>query len=213
MKLEELQQLVKDSRTPENLAKATDYIESRKLAMFGEVGYIPFYKAGHLSVGDSLIIPIYSPNDDLILLDTRPIHEGKNAYRKVQVDDSTHIPVYNVLDMADYRLVTEGVINAESFGQNTDLDITACATLTASFNNRVLHYLAASVHKGLIFALDNDSAGVKAAKRVLEFYKDYYPELNIILLDYPYNDLNDFLKKKGSSVFKRHMDNQIKIEL
>ncbi len=213
MKLESLQSLVEESTTPENLKKIESYLESRKLDYFGGVGYTKFFQAGRLAVGDSMVIPIYSPLKELVLLDTRPLNEGKNAYRKINVDDSNHIPVYNIKDISDYRFVTEGVLNAESYSQNTSLDIPHCATLTASFNNRLLHYLAATVHKGLIFALDNDPSGVKASERVLDFYKNFYPDLKIILVDYPYDDLNDFLRKKGKSVFKNHIDNQIKIEL
>lgn len=206
-----MQELVNLSQQPDNLKKAEEYLNGRSLRLFDGAGYVPMFQDGSLVIIDSLILPIYNPVGGMCLIDTRPLTGGKNSYHKIQLYNNFDIPVYNIKGPSDWRIITEGILNAECLNQIEGISIPASSTLTASFNARVMHYLAASVNTGLLLAVDNDSAGVGVASKAIEFYREFYPELTVQVLDYPFGDLNDFLMRKGRSVFNKHMLNQIRL--
>lgn len=208
MKSDELEYLVKESQKEENLVKVREYLSSRKLPMFSDVGYISahVFSDGH-TVSNSIILPVRSPVGGIQLAEARSLTGG---YMKLNPSDFIGIPVYGLSTVSDWKLVTEGIFNTRCFDL-VDTSFTSVATLRASFGPRVMHYLSASVTTGLLLAFDNDSAGIAATKRMLAFMTEYYPDLKVSLLDYPFNDLNDFLIRKGEEVFKTHMKRQIEL--
>lgn len=204
MELKLIESLVKESH--KHLDQAEEYLATRSLLPFKGIGFAPAFDLEDNLATNAFTIEIRDPQGALVLVDAKDIHTG--TYSKYIVGDLIRIPTYNVDSIVDYRVITEGVFNAESINQNISI-CPASATLRASINTRMFHWLAFSVRKGLIFSFDNDRAGVDNAKSAIKFIKEFYPELRVHVLDHPFNDLNEFLIKKGPSVFKRVINEQL----
>lgn len=205
MDLEQIRGLL--SYAKQHKGMASEYLKSRRLELFSDVGFAPVYSLGNNTATNALTIPVRDPSGALLLVDVKDVHTG--VYSKYTVTGANNIPVYNLTNVEPYRIVTEGVLNAESINQYLP-DHVSSATLRASINTRMYHYLAASVHKGIIFAYDNDRAGQDNTQSAINFYKEYYPELSINVLDFPYNDLNEFLCKKPKSFYLNYISKQLK---
>lgn len=190
----------------ENKDKAKEYLASRKLDYFGDVGYILHAEFSGQHISNSLVIPVYSPLGDLVLLDTKNLSNGD--YMKLTEPESKYTPIHNLDSVVKHRIVTEGVLNAETIRQCTK-GYTVSSTLRASMNAKTYHILAASVTDTIITAFDNDPAGQEATKTLMEFFKEFYPNITIKILDFNYNDLNLFLIKHNKSVVGKHIDFQL----
>lgn len=199
-----LRDILKATRREE----AEVYLKGRGLELFSDVGYTQFYEIPNSkNISDSLVMPVYDASGDLLALDCKPITHG--VYQKQYKNELLKIPVYNLTEVRDVHIVTEGILNAESLNQGLGIE-NAVATLRASVGTKVWHLLAFATNKKLIFAYDNDTAGITATKAMLKFFEEFYPHLELEVLDYPYNDLNDFLVNIGREGFKRHLLPQIK---
>lgn len=114
-------------------------------------------------------------------------------------------PIYNIhnaLDNISYVVLTEGVFDAETLIQN---GVNCVAGLRASISDGVLHLL--SVFNKIYLALDNDTVGTRQTKRILKFYRDCYPDIDVDVLEYGYKDLNEILISGGDlSIIKDQID-------
>jgi len=194
----------------EHLDVVDTYLLSRKLSRFGNIGYIPYCDFNDTIISNSIIIPIYTPTGKPIFIDSKNLET--NEYLKIHEPGLKYTPLYNFNKVTPYKIVTEGIFNAESIRQTLKED-NVISTLRASVNAKAYHILASSVTETLYLAFDNDRAGTSAKENLIEFMSEYYPSLSVKLIDFPYNDLNEFLCKKGKSFFINTISNQIKGKL
>ena len=206
MKFDNFESLIKESTNEQNLPKAEAYLKTRKLNNFDNVGYITYAEIYNFKIINSLIIPVTSPEGEVIMLDTKSLQT--NDYLKVTKPDTHQTPLYNLTKVVKHRIITEGILNAQSLIQNTE-GFTVSSTLRASMNAKTYHILASSVTETLITAFDNDAAGVTATSELINFFKEFYPNIKISILDFPYNDLNEFLIKANKDAFRLHIMKQI----
>lgn len=203
MELQTLQNLVEASQ--QNLDKAEEYLATRKLSLFKGVGFVDLFVEGDLTVSNSLIIASTTPKGVLTLVEGRNLSTG--VYSKFTLDDLERIPAHNLNSLEDTRIITESVLDAESIEQHTGYE--SSSTLRASMGSRNYHLIAACTRKHVVFALDNDGAGQQTTKQASAFFAEHYPELSFNVLDFPTNDINQFLCKKGRSVFTRRIKSQL----
>lgn len=206
MQFDNFETLVAEATNPHNLAKAEAYLKTRNLKTFDGAGYITYAEIYNFKIVDSLIIPVTSPEGEIIMLDTKSLQT--NDYLKVTKPDTHQTPLYNLTKVVKHRIITEGILNAQSLIQNLD-GFTVSSTLRASMNAKTYHILASSVTDTIITAFDNDAAGVSATSELINFFKEFYPNIKVSILDFPYNDLNEFLIKAKANTFKSHILNQI----
>ena len=198
MKFDNFESLIAESINEQNLPKAEAYLKTRKLNYFDNVGYITYAEIYNFKIINSLIIPVTSPEGEVIMLDTKSLQT--NDYLKVTKPDTHQTPLYNLTKVVKHRIITEGILNAQSLIQNTE-GFTVSSTLRASMNAKTYHILASSVTDTIITAFDNDAAGVTATSELINFFKEFYPNIKISILDFPYNDLNE--------AFRLHIMKQI----
>jgi DNA primase len=77
-------------------------------------------------------------------------------------------------------------------------------------NAKTYHILAATTTETIITAFDNDAAGQEATQSLVDFMKEHYLELDIDILEFPYNDLNEFLLRKGKAFFQKIIGQQLR---
>lgn len=199
-------QLIGES-SKKGIKKAEEYLATRGLSLFEGVGYVLYEEIdSHRKVSNSLVIRIVNPMGETVFLDTKDLSTG--VYYKVSDKNLVYTPIYNLQSIVDVRVLTEGVLNAECINQF--FDVVASASLRASLNSKTLHVVAMSVRECLYLAFDNDSAGVNGSKKVISFFKEFYPSIKVRVLDFPYNDLNDFLLKEGPINFKKVIGYQLR---
>jgi hypothetical protein len=201
--LAQLEKLV--SQSQKHLDKAEAYLKTRKLNLFKGVGYVDLFVDGDFIVSDSLIIASTTPKGVLTLVEARKLSTG--VYSKFTRDDLEHIPAHNLHSIQDTRIITEAVLDAESIEQHTGYETSS--TLRASQGARNFHLIAACTRKHVVYALDNDGAGQQTTRSASMFFAENYPELTFDVLDYPTNDINNFLTKKGANVFRRRIKSQL----
>nr|DAX81646.1 MAG TPA: DNA directed DNA polymerase [Bacteriophage sp.] len=206
MQFDNFESLILEATKPHNKDKAQSYLSSRKLNLFDNVGYITYAEIYNFKIINSLIIPVTSPEGEVIMLDTKSLQT--NDYLKVTKPETHQTPLYNLTKIVKHRIITEGILNAQSLIQNLE-GFTVSSTLRASMNAKTYHILASSVNETLITAFDNDAAGVTATSELINFFKEFYPNIKISILDFPYNDLNEFLIKANKEAFKLHIMKQI----
>ncbi len=198
-----LEQLVAESQ--KHLDKAEAYLQTRKLNLFEGVGFIDLFIEGDLQVTNSLIMASRTPKGALTLVEARSLTTG--VYSKHVVGNLEHIPAHNLNTLEETRIITESVLDAESIQQHTGYQ--ASSTLRASQGARNFHLIAACTSKHIVYALDQDGAGQTTTKSAASFFNQYYPELTFDVLDFPGNDINQFLCTKGINVFKRRIQSQL----
>jgi hypothetical protein len=189
----------------QHLDKAEEYLATRKLKMFNGVGYVDIFSEGDLTVSNSLILASRTPKGSLTLVEGRNLSTG--VYSKFTLTDLKHIPAHNLNSTIETRIITESYLDAESIEQHTGYE--ASSTLRASMGARNFHLIAACTTKHVIFALDNDGAGQATTKTAANFFAEHYPELTFDALDFPTNDINNFLMDKGVNVFTRIIKSQL----
>jgi hypothetical protein len=179
--------------------QAEEYLKSRNLEYCHEIGWLPYLKHNQYTLASCIVIPVFSTNGILTMLEFRTTGDNKQ-YLKIYRDKDRDIPIFNIHNMLKRRkaVVTEGILNAITFNQ-LGFKTRAIATLRASMPIIMLHYLALMFDE-LIFAFDNDEAGLKNYERAKKFYERYYPEIEISFLDYLHNDLNELVERRGKRV-------------
>lgn len=186
--------------------EADEYLSSRKLQS-EDIGYLPYLKQGKYSLSSCVVIPVFSVNGVLDMLELRSIRDKQ--YLKLYRDNEGSIPIWNIHKTFKQKkvVITEGIFNAMSFNA-LGLDIQAIATLRASISNAHLYYLA-YLYDEILVAYDNDDAGNKNTERLTRFYSKEYPDISVSRLDFLYNDLNEFLIRKGANTMVRYLEGQI----
>lgn len=204
----DLKQIWQDSLQYKEEASA--YLAKRGLSYSNEIGFLPYLNNAQYTLSTCLVIPVFSMNGVLTMLEFRTAAEGmRKQYLKIYADSKRDIPIFNLQNTLKSKrvVVTEGSLNAMTFNQ-LGFKIKAIATMRASVSIIMLHYLA-YLYDEIIIAFDNDEAGQKNANRVVQFYETYYPNLEVSLLDYIYNDLNALLTKRGKKVARDLLLSQV----
>lgn len=146
-----------------------------------------------------IIIPVFN-GDNCVFFQGRRILETMNPkYLNPSVEKENIILNKDVFDREKYIIVTEGILDAYSVGNQ------GTAALGASISDMFLEELFKYTDKGIIIALDNDSAGLEQVAKII---KDSYfnKRLSYFFLD-KYKDLNAFLVDSDcSDVYKYILD-------
>lgn len=176
------------SITPDLKTFADDYLKSRGVSD-DRVGYIDFIKLKKFNIQESILIPSFNVEGDLISLDVRSV-SGKTFHKISSKKMISNI--YNIdraIDNPSYCVVTESAIDCMSF---LSRGINSVATLSASIQSMQMHLL--SLFDNIILCFDNDEAGVENAKRALKFFYENYNK-TVEVVDYYSKDPNEALNK------------------
>ena len=207
---ESLEAIYRQATHPDNIQQAVSYLTSQRgLNYFGGLGFIQYAKFNGQTVANSITIPVFDATGKLVLLDCKNIQTGE--YTKLTSPESHYTPIRNLSATVRHRIITEGVFNAESIQQCFPMSgLTISSTLRASMNAKTYHILAATTTETIITAFDNDAAGQEATQSLVDFMREHYPELDIDILEFPYNDLNEFLLRKGKAFFQKIIGQQLR---
>jgi len=179
----------------------TSYLGKRKLRDSGAIGYIKSTIYNDRVITNSILLFTRDSLGKIVQIEQRRM--DNNSYNKIYTDMNA-IPIFNIESVlfAETIIITESIHDAESINQNIS-GCVAISTNSASVKmKQILMLLVILIDKKVWIAFDNDSSGQINAKRLQEFLP------NAELLDYPYNDLNEFLKK-NRSLFKSYILEQI----
>lgn len=163
-----------------------------------DIGYIRMYGLdADVVINDSLLFYCFSLTGDLSQIETRSVSEKHfdKLYRNFDF-----VPVWNLMSVLNCHTVilTESVIDAESFNQFNVEGVAAISCMTASLNISQKIYLNFLLRSKRVFvAFDRDSIGVDRCESFIKFSKDRFNN-DFRILDYLYKDLNDFLVNKPS---------------
>lgn len=201
-KMRSIQDIYNDSLA--NKAIADEYCKSRNIQN-KDFGFFKFLQHNNRVMSEVIVIPVRDAKGSLAMLELRSIR-FKEHYKLVK-DPSYHIyNIENAIRNTSYVVLTEGVFDAEVLIQR---GYNAVATLTASIPHATKHILTA--FDNIILAYDNDNAGVRSMRDLVEFYKDNYPETSYDVLEYTGKDLNDAVAKGAIDQATAELDNLISV--
>ena len=167
----------------QNKTIADDYFKQRHLINH-QAGFI--YDYGNIK--NSIIYPVFNATNILIALECRDIYEKRFIKLKAHQQGLMLYNINNAILNRNYVIITEGIFDAESLIQN---DFSAIAILRATLSQPAMHLL--TYFNVIYLALDNDEVGIEKTKMILEFYKRYYPNHNIQVIEYYGKDINESL--------------------
>jgi hypothetical protein len=149
-----------------------------------------------------VIIPIYNENGDIIYFQARSL--AKNPAIKYLNPEADKILKPDLSEHKEPLIVTEGLINSFMLPRHG----TPC--LGSSISDEFLKYLF-SKFNDIIIASDNDKAGYKGLKKILN-ESIYASKLKYFLMPKEYKDINDLnelkMKKKNDiNIIKFVIDN------
>ena len=187
---------------------AIKYLKNRGLEPTTDMGFIYEHKINDLQTPKlSISLPIRSLTGKIQGYEFRPISKlASDRYSKTFTDNL--IAVYNIRNknFSQKVIATEGIFDCESIYQGSNLNV--IALLKATPANHILHILA-FMYIEIRLVLDSDVVGLKGAKNIKKFFKEFYPDIEVIMYnisDYTKNknikDPND-LKVKDPSGFKK----------
>ena len=217
--------------TPENIQRAAQYLASRGIdanKMYAPCARTPrgsgpyeFLKDlfNPFIFEDSIFMPVehletsIKDTPELAAFDVRYLGEleSRTRYQKFKANQDVFL-VYGLRDIMahpEYPLiVTEGILDSESVRQ-LGLPLNTISNLTAAHNEKWVSFLL-SLSSNIWFAYDNDDAGRKATKNILESVKDD-PESQCCfnILAYPEKDLNKALCTIGHAALKELIQTQM----
>ena len=194
-----LKGLYDTSLSDENREQALVHLSKRGIKKLSQdIGYVRIYGFdADTVISDSFLFYCFSLSGDLSQVETRSV-EGKSFDKLYRNFD--FVPVWNLHSVLSSHTVilTESVIDAESFNQFEVEGVTAISCMTASLNisqKVFLNFLLRS--KKVFVAFDRDSIGVDRSTSFLKFSSERFGN-DFRILDYLYKDLNDFLVNKPS---------------
>ena len=136
--------------------KLKDFIKSRKTHSHKLlIAYKGKYKG-------RIIIPIYDIIGNILFFQGRAIENNPKKYDNPPVEKSYIILNSDKFDRSKYIIVTEGIFDALSIGNQG----TTC--LGASVNDVFLSQIIHKTDIGLILALDNDERGIMETEKVIK---------------------------------------------
>lgn len=169
----------------EHQSLASEYLASRSLNNpgFGFIITNPEHR-----ISNSLTIPIRNSLGELIMVECRSV--TSKQYMKFTLDYYQGFYIYNIdnaLNNLNYVILTEGVMDAETFIQE---GYNAVSTLRASYPEPVLGLL--SVFKNVIIAFDNDEVGREQTLRAMKAFNTIHQPF--YTLDYFSKDINEAIR-------------------
>jgi len=187
-----------------------NYLASRKLKPFDG----SYWFAKPILINDKLVTGLVTiitniTKSKIVKIDNRTKEGWQIIY-----SDPDNIAIYGINNLSDKInkvIVTESILDSESFNQYTKLsDVYSIAFSRASFTLVQFHYLmylSFYFNFEIYLAFDNDEAGKKATERFIKkAERDYNQKVGII--SYPYKDFNDFLCKRENQ-FKMFVSNKL----
>ena len=190
-----------------NLERAEEYLATRGLRLFSDVGYVNLFQFGEKILSGCLVFFIRDVIGNFVGVDTRSIQE--KSFDSVW-QDSNSIPLYGIGRVFGAKMVflTESVLDAESLNQLGIEGACSVSLRTSSLNLAKAYYLGALLsEKDVYMAFDNDESGVKGAQAYQDFFRDKFGK-QVSFLDFPYKDINSFLVKRGSGFVRKHIVDQ-----
>lgn len=137
---------------------------------------------------------------------------SKKQYIKVLSKSYIKYPlIYNIDDALEDRsfiIVTEGHYDCEAIKQS--LQIPNCvATLTAAVKKEIC--VALGLFDKIYTAFDNDAAGKKAFDNIYSFFKEYYPQIEVEILEFDntVKDVNEYIIKYGKDSLAKTLIQQM----
>lgn len=150
---------------------------------------------------------------ELAGLDVRYLGEyaARTRYQKFKANADMHL-FYGFREaMQNPHLplvVTEGVFDVES-ARACNLPVNVIGSLTAAHHDRWVALLL-SLSDKIILAYDNDDAGKKASKKILQSLEHSSEDYAKFSLAYfPDKDMNACLMNRGVDVLREHLGNEI----
>lgn len=131
-------------------------------------------------------------------------------YYKITSGNLRYPLIYNLdnaLKDKTFVILTEGVFDCETIQQTLEIP-NVISFLSASITQEQLVCLGLFTHVYTLF--DNDNAGVNAVKRVSNFLKKYYPDIEMDVIEFiGAKDINEYLLKYGAEKTKQLIINQV----
>lgn len=196
------------SQCSQGLSKAEEYLKTRGLNLFPDVGYVNLFSFGEKIISSSIVFFIRDCIGEFVGVETRSVFE--KAYDTVWVDPDA-IPLFGLsrLFYSTGVVLTESVMDAESINQLRMSGLCGLSVRGASMNLAKAYFLGVLLKdKDVYMAFDNDESGVKGAQGYQKFFMDKYGK-QVMFLDFPGKDVNSFFLKRGSGFVKDHIVRQI----
>lgn len=192
-----IQSIYNDSLELKHIADA--YCKARGIEN-PDFGYLKFLQFNNRVMCEVIVIPVRDAKGKIVMLELRSV-KFKEHYKLVD-DPSYHIyNIQNAIHNTNYVVLTEGVFDAETIIQR---GYNAVSTLSASIPATARHMLTAFDH--IIIAFDNDGAGVRASRELVDFMRQNYPESSPEVLEYGDKDLNESLASGGIDLATKELD-------
>lgn len=208
MDRETLEDIYKESLLNKEIADG--YLKIERQIPNTNIGYLFNHKIdGYATVHTSIVIPIYSPDGTIGMLEFRNLTNG--VYNKLVADDYKQLLYFNnptKIGTHDACIFTEAVIDAKTIESYEIEDIDVISSTRASVSKQVLHMIAL-VYNYIYIAFDNDEAGKENTDRIIKFYEKHYPDIEVDVIDYLGKDINKFHTDNGMRYCKRVIEEQL----
>ena len=197
---EDVKCLLESSLAGENKKVADEYLVSRGLRAFPDVGYMKVLPFRGRFLSDVVLFFIRDVMGEVVAIQTR----GRSVKDYLTLwETEGSIPIFGAeqVPTAKTVVITESVINALSLRTVfPDLapGIVFCSTLGANLPLQKNYFLSVlTFKKKLVLGFDNDSGGIKGASECASFRKEKFG-LTSKILDFVGSDLNGSLNKYGA---------------